>query len=191
MPKKLVKSDNYSRVFNNLIDICDKKGTTITSLIDKFSNSRSAMTAWKNGNINIDLIPKIVQELDISYEELFSDKRNSSSTKLSDDGMELLGYYEKLDKYNKGKIVGEAKALYNHAHASIPITKSKGITEPFKISPAIKLDEAGNLLLLNEGKVIANSDLPDGTVVVEVISKNNTPIATVAGIGKKTAKNKK
>lgn len=48
MAKRLQKSDLFAPIFNRLIDLCENKNTTVTSLLDKFTNSRSAMNAWKH-----------------------------------------------------------------------------------------------------------------------------------------------
>ena len=65
MAKKLQKSDMFSPIFNRLIDLCENNNTTVTTLLDKFTNSRSAINAWKNGNINTELLPKIANDLNI------------------------------------------------------------------------------------------------------------------------------
>ena len=43
MAKKLQKSDMFSPIFNRLIDLCENNNTTVTTLLDKFTNSRSAI----------------------------------------------------------------------------------------------------------------------------------------------------
>nr|DAE73484.1 MAG TPA: Putative transcription factor-turn-helix, DNA binding protein, TRANSCRIPTION.95A [Caudoviricetes sp.] len=114
MAKKLQKSPEFSAVFNNLIDICDSKNISVTTLIDKFASSRSAMTAWKNGNINTDIIPKLAHELEIPLELLFFGIEKKAS--LSQDELNLLEMYEMLTDMEKGEILGELKQMTKKAH---------------------------------------------------------------------------
>lgn len=112
MSKKLEKSDNYSEAFNRLIDICDKQGTSVTSLLDKFTTSRSAITAWKKGNINTDVLAKIATELDVSLDYLLNGKeKNSPTIDLASDEQELITYYRKLDPKSKGVLLGRAETM--------------------------------------------------------------------------------
>lgn len=109
MAKKLQKSLDFSAFFNNLIDVCDGKNISVTTLIDKFASSRSAMTAWKNGTINADIIPKLALELNVSLDYLLTGKEKSSS--LPNDEQELLSYYKKLPEREKQRLIGRASAL--------------------------------------------------------------------------------
>ena len=114
MAKKLQKSSEFSAVFNNLIDICDSKNISVTTLIDKFASSRSVMTAWKNGNINTDIIPKLAHELEIPLELLFFGIEKKAS--LSQDELNLLEMYEMLTDMEKGEILGELKQMTKKVH---------------------------------------------------------------------------
>ena len=109
MAKKLQKSLDFSAFFNNLIDVCDGKNISVTTLIDKFASSRSAMTAWKNGTINADIIPKLALELNVSLDYLLTGKEKSSS--LPNDEQELLSYYKKLPEREKQRLIGRAATL--------------------------------------------------------------------------------
>ncbi|MGN1137120.1 MAG: helix-turn-helix domain-containing protein [Oscillospiraceae bacterium] len=109
MAKKLQKSLDFSAFFNNLIDVCDDKNISVTTLIDKFASSRSAMTAWKNGTINADIIPKLALELNVSLDYLLTGEEKSSS--LPDDEQELLNYYKKLPEREQVKLISRAETL--------------------------------------------------------------------------------
>lgn len=109
MAKKLQKSLDFSAFFNNLIDVCDEKNISVTTLIDKFASSRSAMTAWKNGTINADIIPKLALELNVSLDYLLTGKEKSPS--LPDDEQELLSYYNNLPEWEQQRLIGRAATL--------------------------------------------------------------------------------
>ncbi len=109
MSKKLQKSSDYSTFFNMLIDICKSKNTTVTAIIDTFASSRSAMTAWKNGTINADIIPEIALKLGVSVDYLLTGKEKSPS--LKSDEQELLTYYKQLSEREKIKLVCRAELL--------------------------------------------------------------------------------
>ncbi len=108
MAKKLQKSDNYSDFFNNLIDICDYNNTSPTTLAERFAH-KSTLTAWKNGKIDTNLIPRLASELNVTIEQLITGKEKSP--KLSTDEQELLNYYKILPDSEKNKLLGRASAL--------------------------------------------------------------------------------
>lgn len=112
MPKKLEKSENYAIAFNRLIDVCNANNVSISSLLDKFATSRSAITAWKKGNISTDVLASIANELDVSLDYLLTGKEKSSPTEtLTADEQELLTYYNKLDAFQKGQLLERAIVL--------------------------------------------------------------------------------
>lgn len=116
MSKKLEKSDSYSQAFNRLIDVCDKQGTSVTSLLDKFTTSRSAITAWKKGNINTDVLSKIATELNVSLDFLLTGyEKSSPAEQLTADEQRLLTYYKKLSDIDKGIVIGRAELLAEQA----------------------------------------------------------------------------
>lgn len=77
MSKKLRPSEEYAPIFNRLIKLCETKGTSISQLLDIFASSRSAVGAWKNGNINANLIEGIAKHLNVSVEYLITGKENT------------------------------------------------------------------------------------------------------------------
>lgn len=112
MAKKLQKSDCFSPIFNRMIDLCENNNITITTLLDKFTNSRSTINAWKNGNISTELLPNIAKELNVSLDMLLTgEEKNSSEQKLSKDQQRLLHMYSLLSDIEKGEILGELKAM--------------------------------------------------------------------------------
>jgi transcriptional regulator with XRE-family HTH domain len=111
MAKKLQKSDMFSPIFNRLIDLCENNNTTVTTLLDKFTNSRSAINAWKNGNINTELLPKIANDLNISLEFLLTGKE-AQINNLSDNEQEMLDVFSKFDDREQIKLIGKLEELY-------------------------------------------------------------------------------
>lgn len=113
MAKRLQKSDLFAPIFNRLIDLCENKNTTVTSLLDKFTNSRSAMNAWKNGNISTELLPKIAKELNISLDILLTGTEKSSPTdNLSENELEMLEVFQKFNEREQLKLIGKLEELY-------------------------------------------------------------------------------
>ncbi len=108
MSRKLQKSNEYSFVFNNLIDICTQKKITVTSLIEKYQSS-SALQAWKNGKINAEIIPNLASDLGVSIEYLLTGKEKYPS--IQDDELELLKYYKELPKHGRLKLIGRAAGM--------------------------------------------------------------------------------
>ncbi len=110
MSKKLKKSPDYSDFFNNLIGICEDRGTSPTALAEKFA-AKSVLTAWKHGKIDVDIVSKLSLELNVSIEQLILGKENSLSIRLSKDEQELVDYYNKLPPTEKIKLVARAEAI--------------------------------------------------------------------------------
>lgn len=108
MSRKLQKSNEYSFVFNNLIDICAHKKVTVTSLIEKYQSS-SALQAWKNGKINAEIIPNLAFDLGVSIEYLLTGEEKLPS--IPDDELELLTYYKELPDRERQRLIGRASAL--------------------------------------------------------------------------------
>lgn len=118
MAKKLMQSSEYSDVFNRMISLSDKTGISISSLLDKHCSSRSAMGAWKKGNINAELLPKIADDYGCSLDDLLRDDLNSNNrTKALDtDEQELLSNYRKSSRIDKARI--QERALVSAEHAA-------------------------------------------------------------------------
>ena len=111
MPKKLVKSNEYDPIFNRLIDICNDKNTSISNLLDKFTSSRSAINAWKKGNINIGVLIKVIEYLNITPEYLLTGKEKTFDVDLTADEQELLETYRKLTDANKTRLAERGLTL--------------------------------------------------------------------------------
>ncbi len=110
MPRRIKKSKEYATLFNNLIDLCDKHDTSVTTLLDKFVSSKSAMQAWKNGNINTSVIPKLAQHFDVSLDYLFTGKESQLS-ELPKDEKELLTHFKDLPHDQQQRLIGMAILL--------------------------------------------------------------------------------
>ncbi len=111
MPKRLAKSNEYDPIFNRLIDICNDKNTSISNLLDKFTSSRSAINAWKKGNINIGVLIKVIEYLNITPEYLLTGKEKTSDADLTADEQELLETYRKLTDVNKTRLTERGLTL--------------------------------------------------------------------------------
>ncbi len=112
MSKKLVQSDEFSPIFNRLIAICDSKKYSVSNLLDKFATSRSAINAWKKGNISAGTTAEIAKALGVSLEYLIMGQEKSSSVVgLTADEQELLKYFKKLSDKSKGKVIERAEML--------------------------------------------------------------------------------
>lgn len=134
MPKKLEKSENYAIAFNRLIDVCNANNVSISSLLDKFATSRSAITAWKKGNISTDVLASIANELDVSLDYLLTGKEKSSPTEtLTVDEQELLTYYNKLDAFQKGQLLERAIVLSESAKTPLEQRKNTIFIEYYSL----------------------------------------------------------
>lgn len=120
MAKKLMQSSEYSDVFNRMISLSDKTGISISSLLDKHCSSRSAMGAWKKGNINAELLPKIADDYGCSLDDLLRDDLNSNNRTraLDTDEQELLSNYRKSSRMDKARIQERAMVCAENAAES-------------------------------------------------------------------------
>lgn len=131
MSKKLMPSPDYSPVFNRLIELSQKQGESISNLLDEFSSSRSAITAWKNGNINLDIIPKIAKRYKVSIEYILTGESGESAA-LPSEERSLLESYRKVNETSKLLISERARALaeLEEAQAAKSTLKIKAVEEP-------------------------------------------------------------
>lgn len=100
----LKKSEEYHFIFNNIIELCNKKNITVSNLLLKFSTSKSAMTAWKKGNIYPDTLINLAEYFDISLDYLMTGKEE---IKLTQNEQELLSIFRNLDDRNQIKAIGK------------------------------------------------------------------------------------
>lgn len=159
MSKKLQKSSDYSDFFNTLIEVCDRKHLTVTSLIDKFASSKSAMSAWKNGTINTSVIPKLALELGVSIEYLFTGKENSPS--LPKDEQELLDYYQRLPERERMKLIGRAAALAEVYEEQIKEPEPIQLIPTYYISNRVSAGFGEYLEDYEQGKTVYVPDTPE------------------------------
>lgn len=117
MSKKLQPSSEFNPIFNRLIIICEKKNTTVSNLIDMVESSRSAINAWKKGNIAANVLPQITQLLNISFDYLLTGKEKSPSPELTEEEQEGLEAFKELHKDDQILAIGYMKGLaakYDH-----------------------------------------------------------------------------
>jgi len=126
--------------YDNLKRICDEKNLKITPIVAECGGAKGSISNWKKGAApNSDIVAKLAVRLNVTSDDLIfgvSDgvtKRDGvSAPPLSDDKKELLSYYDMLREIDKGKIIGEAKALaeLEAAQAAKNAIKIKPIEEP-------------------------------------------------------------
>lgn len=161
MSKKLVQSDEFSPIFNRLITICDSKKYSVSNLLDKFATSRSAINAWKKGNISAGTTAEIAKALGVSIEYLITgQEKSSSAVDLTTDEQELLKYFKKLSDKSKGKVIERAEML-----AELEVPAEPIIEEPeerrLKINCSTYQVSAGNGFELGEGDEWYEIEVPD------------------------------
>ena len=123
MAKKLQKSPDFSDFFNNLIDICNSRNTTPTALAERYA-SRSVLTAWKNGTINANIVPKLALDLNVSINDFFikgkekspsAEQKAKEQLSFDEDEQELLNLYRPLSEKDKARVTERARTLYDLA----------------------------------------------------------------------------
>lgn len=134
MSKKLLKSDEYDPVFNRLIDLCDYKNISVSNLLDIFATSRSAINAWKKGNISANIIPKIANYFNVTTDYLLTgvvlrkdyiivDKQEG----LKENEKEMLQIFQKFNDREQVKIIGRMEEWLEVKHQREAISKSQKI----------------------------------------------------------------
>lgn len=116
MSKKLLKSDEYDPIFNRLIDLCEQKNISVSNLLDMFATSRSAISAWKKGNISANIIPKIADYFNITTDYLLKGTGTvlqkeyllvkDEKTRLKANEIEMLEVFQSFDEREQVKIIG-------------------------------------------------------------------------------------
>jgi hypothetical protein len=100
--------------YDNLVRICDLRGTKPTPLLQKMGLSTSKGTAWKNGSLPTqDMMVRLAQELNCSVmdffaddDELFAEQRDQQE--LDDDEKELVRIFRSLDRRSKHEFMSTA-----------------------------------------------------------------------------------
>lgn len=120
MSKKLQKSEAFAPIFNRLIEICDNYDTSISKLLDDYTSSRSAISAWKNGNINSDVIVQIADRFNISTdyllgrsnEQAFSiEHKKNSPSELTENEQKIIALFKQLSESQQGQLIGRAEMM--------------------------------------------------------------------------------
>ncbi len=117
MSKKLQKSEAFAPIFNRLIEICDNYDTSISKLLDDYTSSRSAISAWKNGNINADVIVKIADRFNISTDYLLgkssdsTGKKKNSPSELTENEQKIISLFKLLSESQQGQLIGRAEMM--------------------------------------------------------------------------------
>ena len=107
----LKKSDEYHLIFNNIIELCSEKNITVSNVIGRFSTSKSAMPAWKKGNISPDTLVKLADFFGVSVEYLITGKE--SRPELTENEQDLLDIFRRLDNREQLKLIGRIQEMYN------------------------------------------------------------------------------
>lgn len=112
MSKKLQPSSEFNPIFNRLIIICEKKNTTVSNLIDMVESSRSAINAWKKGNIAANVLPQITQLLNISFDYLLTGKEKSPSPELTEEEQKCLEVFDRLEPDDRIRFIAKMEQRY-------------------------------------------------------------------------------
>ena len=135
MSKKLLKSDEYDPIFNRLIDLCEQTNISISNLLDMFATSRSAINAWKKGNIPANIIPKIADYFNITTDYLLTgtilkkeyllieDKRKC----LQENEREILKVFQNFNDREQLKIIGRMEEWLEVKHQREAIAQKQRI----------------------------------------------------------------
>ncbi|MDE6036585.1 MAG: helix-turn-helix domain-containing protein [Ruminococcus sp.] len=110
MLKRLKKSEEYHFIFNNIIDLCDAKKITVSNIVSSFATSKSAMTAWKKGNIPPDTLVKLADYFGVSLEYLVTGNDTNKIT--TDNEQELMDIFRNLDSREQLKLIGRIQEMY-------------------------------------------------------------------------------
>ena len=103
MSRKLSDSDNYNFIFNNIVNLCRKNGTSVTNLARMFTQSSSHVERWKNGTISPDVLISIAEHFGVSLDYLMTGKE---TIKLTQNEQELLSVFHNFDDREQIKIIG-------------------------------------------------------------------------------------
>lgn len=186
MSKKLVKSEDYSYVFNTMIDLSDETGISISSLLDKYCSSRSAMNAWKKGNINADLLSKIADEFNCSLDKLLRTPQNFknvmkklSTELISDEEQILLDNYRKSTEIDRARIQERALTCAEHAERNYA---PKSFKVPMMSENVIKLFDSSvsagtgiDIDYSTHTEITSDDDIENADFAVKVSGDSMTP----------------
>ena len=106
----LKKSEKYHFIFNNIIDLCDGKNITVSNVVSRFATSKSAMTAWKKGNIPPDIVVRLAEFFEVSVSYLITGK--DSGTYLTENEQELIDIFRTLDNREQLRLIGRLQEMY-------------------------------------------------------------------------------
>ncbi|MDE6834180.1 MAG: helix-turn-helix domain-containing protein [Ruminococcus sp.] len=116
MLKRLEKSEEYHFIFNNIIDLCNGKNITVSNVMGSFATSKSAMPAWKKGNIPPDTLLKLAEFFGVSVDYLITGKE--PETKLTENEQDLLDIFRTLDNREQLKLIGRLQEMYKFEASS-------------------------------------------------------------------------
>lgn len=98
--------------------ICKENGTTPTAISRKLGLTKGNTTSWKKGgNPSVEVLVQLADELNCTTDYLLGRSKCAqagvqiTTTDLTGDKVELLGYYDQLTEREQGIIIGEAKNM--------------------------------------------------------------------------------
>lgn len=100
-------------ISQRIFSIMSEKKLKQKDLAEYVGISTSAISDWKKKNTNpsAENLSAIADFLSVSLKFLLTGEESSESILISDDIKELISYYNALDEYSKGKVIGKAEAL--------------------------------------------------------------------------------
>lgn len=121
MGKKLTVSEEYSDFFNRLIVLCNQNRTSPTAVIKELASSTSASSAWKKGNINTSVIPKLAQKFNVSISYIVSGENEEmiqkaeTKEKLDPELEKFIKQYQSLPLKEQQRVQDYIKILYEYS----------------------------------------------------------------------------
>lgn len=99
--------------YTQFISLCEKNNVKPTPLIKSLGLSPGNLKRWENGStVNSDILLKLSEHFGVSIDYLLTGNEKSSPTvNLTADEQELLTYYNKLSRLNKGRLLERAELL--------------------------------------------------------------------------------
>ena len=98
-------------IVDRIRQLSKDKGLSLTVLEQNLGFGNGSIGKWNKQSPSCARISLVADYLGTSVDYLISGKEKNSSTELTADEQELLTYFNELDTFNKGKIIGKAETL--------------------------------------------------------------------------------
>ena len=102
-------------MFERLNELCKQKGTSITALCVSVTGNKGNLSTWKKGYMRSDWLAKCAKKLGVSADYILTGE--VSRDKLSDDELDLLDAFAKLDRKQKRKLIVAVESMADKSSA--------------------------------------------------------------------------